>query len=148
MDDVRHQGTALGAPREGAADDFFRAIVDSGALPVGVDEREATSVVLCTLLARLDLEQGRQVLDALPEEVRAAAGRCPIHGGEPGEALGRTDLLERIGQHLQLAPEGVEPMTAAVFRALRAELPPHPASVIEDQMPRDLRALWTGAARH
>jgi len=148
MDDVEHVGAVLRPPRETAAEDFFQAIEQSGALPLGVDPEEATSVVLCALLTRLDLEQARAVLDAIPPEVGAAAGRCPIHGGQAAEALGKVDLLARVGQHLQLAPEAVEPMIAAVLHALRAQLPPRPTMIVERQLPRGLVALWRGGARH
>jgi uncharacterized protein (DUF2267 family) len=142
MDDVGHGGASLGAPFEGAAEDFFRAIAESGALPIGIEVREAASAVVCALLATLDLEQGREVLDALPSAVTSAIGRCPIHEGEPGEELDKHDFLARIGEHFELSPEGSEPMTAAVFKALRAELPPRAAEIVERELPPDLRAVW------
>ena len=147
MDDVEHVGAVLRPPREGAAEDFFRAITDSGDLPVGIDADEATSVVLCALLSRLDLEQGKQLLDTLPSSVRDAAGRCPIHGGEPGQSFGKAELLARVAEHVQLAPEAVESLVRAVFRALRAQLPPRVNATIQKQLPRDLVALWRGGAR-
>jgi hypothetical protein len=138
MDDVGRVGAPLGAPFEGAAEDFFRRIEASGALPVGVDAREAASAVVCAVLSRLELEQGRRVLDALPAGVAEAIGRCPIHDGEPLDARA---FLARIGGHFELEPEGVEEMTAAVLQALRASLPPQPASVVERELPAELRAL-------
>ena len=142
IDQVERIGAVLGAPREGAAEDFFRAIDEGGTLPSGVDAREAASAVTCVLLARLDLEQGREVLDTLPAEVTAAISECPIHGGAPGEAFGRAVFLERIGHHLQLAPDAVEPVAAAVLHALRAQLAPQVAATVEHQLPGELRALW------
>jgi len=141
MDDVQHAGAPLGAPFEGTAEDFFRRIEESGVLPVGVDAREAASSVVCALLARLDLEQGREVLDALPAGVDEAIGRCPIHAGLLAEALDERAFLARIGQHLQLEPEGVQAMTAAVLQALAATLPPRPAGIVERELPAELRAL-------
>jgi uncharacterized protein (DUF2267 family) len=141
MDDRGHVGSPLGAPFEGAAEDFFRAIDASGALPVGIDAHEASSAVLCVLLSRLGLEQGRAVLDALPGAVQEALGPCPVHGGEPGERLDARTFLARIGQHFELEPEGALPITAAVLQALRASLPPKPASVVERELPAELRAL-------
>jgi len=138
MDGVGHIGSSLGAPFEGAAEDFFRRIAESGTLPVGVDAREAASSVVCALLARLSLEQSRAVLDALPAGVAEAIGRCALHDGEPGDA--RT-FLARIGHHFELEPEGVEAMTAAVLQALSASLPPQPAAVVERELPAELRAL-------
>jgi uncharacterized protein (DUF2267 family) len=142
MDNVDQVGAVLGAPYEGAAEDFFRAITESGALPFGVDAGEATAAVMCVLLSRLDLEQARVVLDALPPAVSDAVGRCPIHGGELGERFGKAAMLARIAQYFELAPEAVEPMTAAVLHALRAQLPPRPATTVEHQLPGDLRPLW------
>jgi uncharacterized protein (DUF2267 family) len=104
-------------------------------------------VVLCTLLARLDLEQARLVLDALPAEVIAHLGRCPIHGGAAGEPFAADELLRRVTEHLQIGEELAEPVVAAVFRALRAQLPPHPNDAVERQLPRDLQELWRGGAR-
>jgi len=138
---MEHTGSPLGSPFEGAAEDFFRNISDSGTLPVGVDAAEAAAAVVCVLLARLDLEQGREVLDALPAGVGEAIGRCPIHAGEPGEALDKRTFLSRISHHFELEPEGVESMSAAVLQALRASLPPRQAELVERELPADLRAL-------
>lgn len=138
MDGGGHIGSSLGAPFEGAAEDFFQRIAESGALPVGVDAREAASSVVCALLARLSLEQGRAVLDALPPGVAEAIGRCALHDGEPRDARA---FLARIGHHFELEPEGVEAMTAAVLQALSASLPPQLASVVERELPAELRAL-------
>ena len=142
IDQVEHIGAVLGSPREGAAEDFFRAIDEGGTLPLGVDAREAASAVTCVLLARLDLEQGREVLDTLPAEVTAAISECPIHGGAPGEAFGKAVFLERVAHHLQLAPEAVEAVASAVLHALRAQLPPQVAATVEQQLPGELRSLW------
>jgi len=147
LDQVEHVGAVLGSPREGAAEDFFRAIAESGALPPGIDVGEATSAVSCALLARLDLEQARLVLDALPPEVVTAIGRCPIHGGAAGEAFDATDFVRRIAEHLEVAPAAIEPMASAVLRALRAQLPPHANRVVEGQLPHALLRLWRGGAR-
>jgi uncharacterized protein (DUF2267 family) len=142
MEKREHVGAVLRPPVEGTAEDFFRSLKESAALPVGVEADEATSIVLCALLARLSLEQARRVLDALPGEVTAVAGRCPIHGGAAGEALGKLEFLEGIGQHLQLAPEGVERMARAVLHALRAHLPPYANGIVEGQLPAGLLDLW------
>ena len=147
LDQVEHVGAVLGSPREGAAEDFFRAISESGSLPSGIEVDEATSAVSCALLARLDLEPARLVLDALPPEVVRGIGRCPIHGGAAGEAFGEQDFFRRIAEHLQVAPEAVRPMSAAVLRALRAQLPPHVNRAVERQLPRALVTLWRGGAR-
>ncbi len=77
-------------------------------------------------LARLDLQQARLVLDALPPEVVTHVGRCPIHTGAAGEAFGLAEFLRRVAGHLQVGPDAVGAMVSAVFRALRAQLPPHP----------------------
>jgi len=135
-------GASLGAPFEAAAEDFFRVVAESGALPEGVDEREATKAVVCTLLARLELEQGRQVLDALPVGVTEAIGTCSIHGGQAGENMDARAVLARVGQQLQLSADAVEPMTAVVLGALRAVLPPRPADVLARALPNGLRTLW------
>jgi uncharacterized protein (DUF2267 family) len=147
MDQVERVGAVLRSPREGSAEDFFRAVQESGALPPGIEVDEATSTVLCTLLARLDLEPARQVLDALPPEVIGRVGRCPIHGGAIGETFAAEEFLRRVAQHLQIGEEVAEPVTAAVLHALRAQLPPHPGAAVERQLPRDLQVLWRGGAR-
>jgi uncharacterized protein (DUF2267 family) len=144
MDDVARAGAPLGAPFQAASEDFFRFVSESGALPVGVDAGEASAAVVCALLARLDLAQAREVLDALPAGVAESIGRCAIHGGEVGEKLGKAALLARIAEHFQLAAEAVAPMAAAVFGGLRAVLPPRAADVVERELPADLRALWRG----
>lgn len=147
MDEVERVGAVLGSPREGSAEDFLRAIGESGALPPGVELEEAVSAVLCALLARLDLEQARLVLDALPPLVVARVGRCPIHGGAVGEVFDSETLVRRVAEHLQIGEDSAEPLAAVVFRALRAQLPPRPNEAVENQLPRDLRDLWRGGAR-
>jgi uncharacterized protein (DUF2267 family) len=139
MSNVEHVGSALGAPFEGAAEDFFLGITESGALPVGVQAREAASAVVCVLLGYLDLEQGREVLDALPAGVGEVLGRCPVHGGAPATPLDGRHFLAEIGHHFALEPEGVEAMTIAVLQALRASLPPHLGDVLERELPAELR---------
>lgn len=147
MDEVEHEGAVLRAPREGSADDFFRAIRESGTLPEGIGVEEAASAVTCALLARIDLEQARRVLDALPPGVLTRIGPCAVHGGSVGEAFGAEEFLRRVSEHLQVGEDLIEPMAAAVFRALRAQLPPHPNEAVEHQLPRELRELWRGRAR-
>ena len=147
LDQVEHVGAVLGSPRAGAAEDFFRAITESATLPPGIDVGEATAAVTCALLARLDLEPARLVLDALPPAVAGGIGNCPIHGGAAGEAFGAPDFFGRIATHLQVAPEAIRPMSAAVLHALRAQLPPHVTRVVERQLPRELVTLWRGGAR-
>jgi hypothetical protein len=147
MDDVEHIGTVLGSPREGAAEDFFRAIRESGALPRGLDVDEAASAVLCTLLGRLDLEQAREVLDCLPPTICERIGRCPIHGGSVAEPFDASEFLRRIAGHLQITQDVARPIASAVLQALRGQLPPHPAGVVDRELPRDLQKLWRGEAR-
>jgi uncharacterized protein (DUF2267 family) len=143
-----HSGDVLGAPREAAAEEMFHEIVESGDLPLGIDAREAASAVLCTLLGRLELGQARRVLDALGPEVEQAIGRCPIHGGEPGESFQADDLVRRVSEHFQLAPDAVEPMTASVLHAVRRQLPPQVAALVENQLPRAMRNLWRNGGLH
>ena len=97
--------------------------------------------MVCTLLVRLDLEQGRDVLDALPAGVTEAIGSCPIHGGQAGENLDARALLVRVGEHFQVSADAVEPVMAVVLTALRAVLPPRPADVLARALPAGLRAL-------
>ena len=143
-----HSGSVLGAPRETAAAELFDEITESGDLPVGIEAREAASAVLCTLLGRLELGQARRVLDALGPAVEQAIGRCPIHGGGRGERFNADDLVRRVGEHFQLAPDAVEPMTASVLHAVRRQLPPQVAALVEDQLPRALRDLWRNGGLH
>lgn len=147
MDNVDQVGRVLGSPFEASTSDFLAAINESATLPIGIDATEAASVVFCTLLERLDLEQARELLDALPPGVQQIIGSCPVHGGEPGEAFGKREFLSRIAQHFELAPEYVEPMARAVLHAVRAQLPPHPATNVENQLPDELAAMWLGVAR-
>jgi len=147
IDEVERVGAVLGSPREGSAEDFFHAIEQSGTLPPGIEVEEAARAVSCAVLARLDLEQARLVLDALPPPVVARMGRCPIHGGAVSEAFDGATLVRRVAEHLQIGEGSAELLAAAVFRALRAQLPPHPNAAVESQLPSDLQDLWRGGAR-
>jgi len=147
IDQVEHGGAVLKPPRESAAADFFSAITESGTLPEGIDLDEAIAAVSCALLERLDLQQARRVLDALPASVVSVIGHCPIHDGAAGGRIGAAEFARGIGEHLQLAPDAIAPMAGAVLRALRAQLPPHVNEVVERQLPRELLTLWRGGAR-
>jgi uncharacterized protein (DUF2267 family) len=147
IDEVERIGAVLGAPREGAAEDFFDAVRESGALTRGIDVGEATSAVMCELCARLDLEQARQLLDSLPPAVVARVGRCPTHAGANGDTFGAAEFRRRIAEHLQVEEDAARPMLSAVFRALRAQLPSHVVHMVERQLPGDLQDAWRGGAR-
>lgn len=67
-------GPAGSSSSGGMAGQIFQELRAGGSLPAGVGPDEATTAVLCTLLARLELQPARALLDALgPWE--------PEHGG-------------------------------------------------------------------
>lgn len=127
------------------ADEFFEAVQGSGSLPAGVGADEAAAAVLCTLLARMELEPARALLDALGDELVQAIGRCPVHEGQPGESFNEEQLLARIASHFELAPDAVRPMTAAVLSAIRQRIAPDTGAFVERQLPRPIVELWRGA---
>ena len=127
------------------ADEFFGAVRGSGSLPVGVDADEAAAAVLCTVLARMELEPARALLDALGDELVQTIGRCPVHEGQPGESFDEQQLLARVASHFELAPDAVRPMTAAVLSAIRQRIAPDTGALVERQLPRPIVELWRGA---
>lgn len=145
--DGRGGMSGLAAPSVvgGIAGEIFRELRAGGSLPDGIEPHEATTAALCTVLARLELEPARALLDALGEEARGAIGTCPIHGGELGERFDDGELLRRVASHFDLAPAAVRPMTAAVLSAVRRRLPDAIAALIDAELPCTIRALWRGA---
>ncbi len=133
------------APPAGLALEIFQEVRTSGSLPAGIGPDEATAAVLCTLLGRLELEPARLLLDALGTEAMQAIGSCPVHGGEVGEAFGAREMLRRVASHFELAPESVQPMTAAVLSAVRRRIPGEVARLIERELPAPIAAMWRGA---
>lgn len=129
----------------GVAEEIFRELMASDSLPAGVGPDEATAAVLCTLLARLEMEPSRALLDALGAEAVRAIGSCPIHGGELGERYDQVELLRRVASHFEMAPAAVRPMTAAVLSAIRRRLPEDVAEMVDQQLPGPMREMWHGA---
>ncbi|HVT08619.1 MAG TPA: DUF2267 domain-containing protein [Polyangia bacterium] len=127
------------------AEELFGAIEDSGSLPVGVEADEAAAAVLCSVLARMELQPARALLDALGDELVQVIGRCPIHEGQPGESFDEPQLLARIASHFELAPEAVRPMTAAVLSAIRQRVARETGAQVERQLPTPILELWRGA---
>jgi uncharacterized protein (DUF2267 family) len=128
-----------------ATAELFDELRRGGSLPVGVDPTEATAAVVCGVLARLELEPARALLDALGPEAVQAIGRCPIHGGARGESFDADELLRRIASHFQLAPAAVQPMAAAVLDGIRRRVPREVDATLENHLPRRIVELWRGA---
>jgi len=133
------------AARTGLAADIFQELRAGGSLLSGVGPDEAAASVLCTLLGRLELEPARLLLDALGTEAVQAIGSCPVHGGQTGEAFGGREMLRRVASHFDVAPEVVQPMTAAVLTAIRRRIPAEVATLIERELPAPIAAMWRGA---
>lgn len=138
-------GGTGGTSGSGIADAIFDELLAGESLPAGVGPDEATAAVLCTLLARLEMEPSRALLDALGEDAVRAIGSCPIHGGELGERYDQVELLRRVASHFEMAPAAVRPMTAAVLTAIRRRLPEDIAALIDEQLPGPMREMWRGA---
>lgn len=138
-------GGTGGTSGRSVADEIFEELLAGESLPAGVGPDEATAAVLCTLLARLDLEPSEALLDALGDDAVRAIGSCPIHGGELGERYDQIELLRRVASHFEMAPAAVKPMTAAVLSAIRRRLPDDVAELIDQQLPGPMREMWRGA---
>lgn len=127
---------------------FFDRIETSCMLPAGVSARAATAAVLMTLGLRLSQELLQALQDALPPELAGFLTSDPDLCSEPGQALGRQDLIQCVVKQLELAEGAAEAVTRAVLTALRAQIPRQAVESIELRLPAELVELWgTGPER-
>jgi uncharacterized protein (DUF2267 family) len=130
------------AGRDEATQRFFRDILGSGALPLGMAPEVAATAVLCILTLRVTGGQARDYVASLPRALNTMLLPCAAHRDEQPEKFDRAEFLRRVADHLSVGVEEAERITRAVFRGMQHDLPQREVDDVETQLPRDLAELW------
>jgi uncharacterized protein (DUF2267 family) len=113
---------------------------------LGIEEsKRVTGVVLRALRDRLTRDEAEQVAAQLSRPLKEvwALGDQPRR--QPLK-IRPDEFLQRVKHEAGLlSGEAARRLTEAVFGALKAQLSPREADDVLAQLPRDLKALWTGA---
>ena len=122
--------------------DFFNEIRGRVRMPLNVTPEDGVQAVMCTLSRHVAWSGARRVFEALPKPLQQAVlDRCPRHRTDPPLRFDRTELRQRVGEHLRVSLGDAEDLTSAVITILSARLG-REVSSIAAQLPRDLQSLW------
>jgi uncharacterized protein (DUF2267 family) len=122
---------------------FLARLAERGGMSPHVAEKAAVSV-LCAIEQRIFGEEARDMEAQLPSKLTELLHRCERHeAGPPPRKFGREELLQRVGEELELQPGAAEPVVRAVLAVLRERLSEGEAENVMEQLPPDLRELWS-----
>jgi uncharacterized protein (DUF2267 family) len=129
----------------GAGLALLEEIYDAVPLPIGITPTDALSSVLCGLGARLSGGESRDLLLALPEELRPLVERCLVRRTERAAVFGGDELVARVADDLATTPLLAKAIIGAVFVAVKHQLPAKEIDDVASQLPPDLRETWISA---
>jgi CBS domain-containing protein len=130
-------------PDDARSERVFQRIERTGALPAGLRAPEAAGAVLCVLSLRVSRGKAQDMVVALPPALQRIMQPCAVHRGDWPDTFGRAEFLQTLAQHLQMTTERAEGIARAVFSAVQAEMPMDEVISFEEQLPSDLKALWS-----
>jgi uncharacterized protein (DUF2267 family) len=130
------------APKE-AAKRLIALIERQHVLPQDVDPREAMAAVLCVLTQRLSARETQRIFSALPAAIRCMFDACILHRDDPPAVFALDEFLRRVADHLEVTAHTARRIIRAVFTAVRMHLADHQIEAVNDQLPADVRALWS-----
>ena len=123
---------------------YRRVMIETGRANLE-DSKRATAVVFRTLRDRLTSDEAEQAAAQLPGELK----RLWKTGERPRRRpvkMDREAFYDRIKTEAGLASiKEARAVTRAVFAALEDQLSPGETDDILAQLPKDLKAVWTGA---
>jgi uncharacterized protein (DUF2267 family) len=138
--------TAEPAAGHGRVDDasewLFQQIERSGSLPLQIKAPEAAGAVLCTLSRRLRDVDAQNLARALPPTLRGVVQPCALHRDEQAELFGREQFLDTLAKHLQTPVDEAATVARTVFAVIQGHMSREEISMIEAELPMDLRDLW------
>jgi uncharacterized protein (DUF2267 family) len=127
---------------------FYRMVMDRSEKANLDAAKQATAAVFHTLRDRLTPDEADQVVDQLPQELKAVweegdeLERSPVK-------MHRDQFLGRVRREAGLESiEEAQAATLAVFAALKRHISPGEAGDVGDQLPKDLKEMWAEAAPH
>jgi len=120
---------------------FLKDLCRNGSMAPEFAEQAAVSV-LCALEQRLIPEEAKDLEAQLPIKLLNLLARCERHRGEAPVKYDREQLLQMVGEDLNMAPDEAEPVIRAVFTTLRDHVSEGEIEEVIHMLPRDLRDLW------
>jgi uncharacterized protein (DUF2267 family) len=120
---------------------FLRDLCRIGAMAPEFAEQAAVSV-LCALEQRLIPEEAKDLEAQLPIKLLNLLTRCERHRDQSPVKYTREQLLEMVGQDLNMQPDEVEPVIRAVFTTIREHVSEGEVEDVISMLPRDLKDLW------
>jgi uncharacterized protein (DUF2267 family) len=154
--------TSVGLSEEQLRVSFVRDIAARAELPPYATAEAVAIEVMGALTERLTSGGLHRLLEALPASIRPLVeGRgphpkeplpnAPMPGGPtpkgptpggPVRKFDRAELLERIADHVGVAPRHAEQICLSVVSAVRSCVPVDVAERVGNQFPADLKELW------
>ncbi len=131
----------IGRPTEEPTESVLREIDQSGTLPLELSAAEVLQAVLCTLSLELTAHEARELANA-SRSLRGLLMPCVNHRGERPEVTREPVFLHVLAEHLGIDEGRAGRIARTVFAALRGRLPPDAIQMIDNRIPRSVRALW------
>ncbi len=120
---------------------FLQDLCRIGSMAPEFAEQAAVSV-LCALEQRLIPEEAKDLEAQLPIKLLNLLTRCARHRDLAPVKYTREQLLEMVGEDLNMQPDEVEPVIRAVFATIREHVSEGEVEDIINMLPRELRDLW------
>lgn len=110
-------------------------------MPPEVTPEDALRAVTCIFFQHDAAHEARDLLQALPKQVRSLAGACAAHQHARPTRFGREELVQRVAEHLRVSRGDAEDLTSAVLMALSARMGGSVGAVAA-RLPAELQTLW------
>lgn len=123
---------------------FLKDLCRIGSMSPEFAEQAAVSV-LCALEQRLIRDEAKHLEAQLPRKLQNLLVRCDRHAGPAPVKFDRDELLEMVGQDLNMKPDEVEPVVRAVFTTVREHVTEGEIDDVIQQLPRSFDDLWQRA---
>jgi uncharacterized protein (DUF2267 family) len=121
---------------------LFQQIEKSRTLAPHLKAPEAAGAVLCTLSRRLRGVEAQNLARALPPTLRGVVQPCVLHRDEQPELFDREQFLDTLARHLQIQVDEAATVARTVFTVIQGQMSREEISMIEGELPVDLRELW------
>lgn len=107
----------------------------------------AAALVLCALEERISEGEAAKLEAEVPPGLRELIRDCEIRLGAAADKFGRGELFRRIAYDLGMTAKRVGPVVTGVFTALRETVSAEEAAKVANQLPADLKILWSAPSR-
>lgn len=125
-------------PQPSGVVEIAKDIEEHAGLPTHTTGADALQAVMCAFARGLDDEKLREVVAALPPDLRPLLQTCPVHRGEV-EAVQGEDVSKSVAEHLGMDVRDAQRTAAVVFEAILQRIPLDTADRIVQMLPADVR---------